>query len=122
MERFQYYLRGTRDLGLVIQDERQQGQDIRLRAFYRSHLIAGTRWTRFSAIIENVFLAPSHLSPGIQLADFVAGAIYAAHSENPDIKFFNIIKGQIPGNRYTGIRHGLKKWPDAKIRPKVKKR
>jgi len=76
MERFQYYLKAAGDFGLVIQDQRQTGQDIRLRAFYRTLLVAGTRWTRFPAIIENVFLAPSHLSVGIQLADFVAGAIY----------------------------------------------
>ncbi len=122
MERFQYYLQATGDVGLVIQDERQQGQDIRLRAFYRSLLIAGTRWTRFPAIIENVFLAPSHLSLGIQLADFAAGAIYAAHSPNPDLKFFNIIQGKITGNRYTGIRHGLKKWPEPKKPEPTKKR
>jgi len=38
IERFQYYLKATKDFGLVIQDERQKGQDIRLRAFYRSLL------------------------------------------------------------------------------------
>ena len=41
---------------------------------------AGTRWTVFPNIIEGVFLTPSHFSPGIQLADFVAGATYAAHN------------------------------------------
>jgi hypothetical protein len=122
MERFQYYLKATGDFGLVIQDQRQTGQDIRLRAFYRSLLVAGTRWTRFPAIIENVFLAPSHLSLGIQLADFVAGAIYAAHADKPDNKFFNIIRGKITGDRYTGVRHGLKKWPDPKHVPNIKKR
>ncbi len=112
MERFQYYLRATRDYGVVIQDERQAKQDVRLRAFYRGLLFAGTRWTRFPNIIESVFLAPSHFSTGIQLADFVAGAIYAAHgSHKPDAKFFNVIAGKITGNRQTGVRHGFKNWP-----------
>jgi hypothetical protein len=113
MERFQYYLRATNDYGVVIQDERQAKQDSRLRGFYRGLLFSGTRWTRFPSIIESVFLAPSHFSTGIQLADFVAGSIYAAHGspQRPDVKFYNIIAGKITGNRQTGVRHGFKKWP-----------
>jgi hypothetical protein len=112
MERFQYHLNATEDYGLVVQDQRQERQDLRLRAFYRSLLVEGTRWTRFPNILESVFLTPSHFSPGIQFADFVAGAIYAAHSpDNPDQKFFNIIQGKITGNKQTGVRHGFKKWP-----------
>jgi hypothetical protein len=66
----------------------------------------------FPSIIEGVFLTPSHFSPGIQLADFVAGATYAAHgSEQPDHKFYNIIRGKVTGNSLTGVRHGFKKWP-----------
>lgn len=112
MERFQYYLNATGDFGIVVQDQRQEKQDLRLRAFYRSLLVAGTRWTIFPNIIEGVFLTPSHFSTGIQLADFVAGATYAAHgSDNPDHKFYNIIRGKVTGNKQTGVRHGFKKWP-----------
>jgi len=112
MERFQYYLNATGDYGVVVQDQRQEKQDLRLRAFYRGLLVGGTRWTRFPNIIESVFLTPSHFSSGIQFADFVAGSIYAAHvPQNPDRKFFNIIQGKITGNKQTGVRHGFKKWP-----------
>src|ERR1022692_1820297 len=111
MERFQYYLTATNDYGFWFRVKRQEQQDLRLRVFYRSLLVAGTRWTRFPNIIEGVFLTPSHLSPGIQFADFVAGAIYAAHSDKPDNKFYNIIRGKITGNKLTGVRHGFKKWP-----------
>jgi len=112
MERYQYYLRATRDLGIVVQDERHPRQDVRLRGFYRGLLTTGTYWTRFPNVIESVFLSPSHFSTGIQLADFTAGAIYAAHcTENKDSKYFNVIKGKITGDKKTGKRHGFKIWP-----------
>lgn len=112
MERFQYYLRATKDLGIVVQDQRHPNQDKRLRAFYRSLLTAGTRWTRFPNVIEGVFLTPSDFSTGIQLADFIAGATFAAHCTGKrDTKYFNIIRGKITGDRKIGKRHGFKKWP-----------
>jgi len=111
MERYQYYLRASHDYGIIIQDQRRPHQDIRLRAFYRGLLAAGTQWTRFPNIVEGVFLTPSDYSTGLQIADFVAGSIYAAHSEKPDTKFFNIIRGKITGDKTIGKRHGLKKWP-----------
>lgn len=111
LERFQYYLNAIDDFGIVVQDQRQEQQDIRLRAFYRSLLVAGTRWTLFPKIVEGVFLAPSHFSTGVQLADFAAGAIYAFQASTPDAKFFNIISGKITGNKQIGVRHGFKKWP-----------
>lgn len=112
MERFQYYLRAARDLGVVVQDQRHPRQDIRLRAFYRSLLTTGTYWTRFPNVVEGVFLAPSDFSTGLQLADFIAGAIYAAHcTPRPDRKYFNIIRGKITGDPKIGKRHGFKRWP-----------
>lgn len=112
MERFQYYLRATRDVGVVVQDQRHPRQDIRLRAFYQSLLTTGTRWTRFPNVIEGVFLAPSDFSTGIQLADFVAGSIYAAHcTQKRDPKYFNVIRGKITGDPRSGKRHGFKTWP-----------
>ena len=111
MERYQYYLRASSDHGIIVQDERRPHQDRRLRAFYRSLLIGGTRWTRFPNILEGVFLSPSDYSTGLQIADFVVGSIYAAHSDNPDTKFFNVIRGKVTGDRRSGKRHGLKQWP-----------
>lgn len=112
MERFQYYLRAARDVGVVVQDQRHPRQDIRLRAFYRSLLSTGTRWTRFPNVIEGVFLAPSDFSTGLQLVDFVAGATYAAYCTTKlDVKYFNIIRGKITGDPKIGKRHGFKKWP-----------
>jgi len=111
MERYQYYLRASSDHGIIVQDERRPHQDRRLRAFYRSLLIGGTRWTRFPNILEGVFLSPSDYSTGLQIADFVVGSMYAAYSDKPDIKFFNVIRGKVTGDRRSGKRHGLKRWP-----------
>ncbi len=112
MERYQYFLRATHSFGIVVQDQRLPGQDIKLRAFYRGLLTTGTRWTRFPNILEGVFLTPSDYSTGIQIADFVAGACYAAHcSEKSDLKYFNVIRGKITGDPRSGKRHGLKRWP-----------
>jgi len=111
-ERYQYYLRATRDLGIIVQDHRRPHQDMRLRAFYRSVLTSGTRWTRFPNVVEGVFLTPSDYSIGLQLVDFVAGAFYVAHcTDKPDPKFFNIIRGKITGDPKIGKRHGFKRWP-----------
>jgi hypothetical protein len=112
MERYQYYLRATRDIGIIVQDQRRPHQDIRLRAFYQSLLTVGTRWTRFPNIIEGVFLTPSDYSTGLQIADFVVGSVYAAYgSDKPDVKFFNVVRGKITGDRLIGKRHGFKRWP-----------
>jgi hypothetical protein len=112
MERYQYYLRAVKDLGIVIQDERHPRQDVRLRGFYRGLLATGTYWTRFPNVIESVFLSPSHFSTGIQLADFTAGAIYVAHcTQKKDAKYFSIIRGKITGDKKIGKRHGFKLWP-----------
>jgi hypothetical protein len=112
MERYQYYLRASRDLGMIVQDQRRPHQDLRLRAFYRTLLAAGTRWTRFPNIIEGVFLTPSDYSIGLQLVDFVARAFYVAHcTERPDQRFFNVIRGKITGDPRIGKRHGFKRWP-----------
>lgn len=112
MERYQYYLRAARDVGIVVQDQRHPRQDVRLRAFYRSLLATGTYWTRFPNVVEGVFLAPSDYSTGLQLADFIAGAFYAAYcASRKDPKYFNVIRGKITGDPKTGKRHGFKQWP-----------
>ncbi len=112
VERYQYYLRAMRDGGMVIQDRRHERQDMRLRAFYDRLLSQGSFWTKFTNLIEGVFLTPSEYSVGVQLADFVVGAIYAAHrTPNPEPQFFKIIRGKITGDPRIGKRHGLKLWP-----------
>lgn len=81
-ERFQYYLQdvsrtvGDTQLGIVVADHRGKQQDESMR---RHHHGLVDRESLFSSnypnYVETLFLSPSHLSVGIQLADMVAGAI-----------------------------------------------
>src|SRR5262249_51854520 len=75
-ERFQYYLQdlertvGNRVNGIVVCDHRGPKDDERLRELH--HQLLGGRKAHFSQypnLIEGLFIAPSHLSVGIQLAD-----------------------------------------------------
>ena len=39
-------------------------------------------YSQFNNLIEGLFIAPSHLSVGIQFADLVAGAIFRKYEKN----------------------------------------
>jgi hypothetical protein len=93
-ERFQYYLQdlshniGSKINGIIICDHRQPKDDHQLRLLHQK-LLTGSK--THQNLIEGVFLAPSHLSVGIQLADMVAGAVYRKFSRQ-DNRFFDLIK------------------------------
>ena len=82
-ERFQYYLQdlertvGQRVNGIIVCDHRAPKDDARLRELHFQLLNSSkTTVTRYSNLIEGLFIAPSHLSVGIQFADMVAGAVF----------------------------------------------
>lgn len=85
-ERFQYYLQdlertvGASVNGIVVCDHRAPNDDKRLRELHHQ-LLAGkkTTFSHYGNLIEGLFIAPSHLSVGIQFADMVAGAVYRAY-------------------------------------------
>lgn len=69
---------GQRIHGIVVCDHRAPRDDARLRELH-SRTIArfnDNPGRRCSNLIEGLFMAPSHLSVGIQYADVVAGAVY----------------------------------------------
>ena len=117
-ERFQYYLQdlertvGQRVNGIVVCDHRAPKDDTRLRELHHQ-LLAGSKATfsHYENLIEGLFIAPSHLSVGVQFADMVAGAVFRAYAAS-DRRFFSQIeasfrrsaKGQIEG-------FGLVKFP-----------
>jgi hypothetical protein len=81
VERFQYHLQelsrsvGTEQYGVVVADHRGKDDDARLRRYHQILVNAGSKnFSRISNLVESVFLTPSHLSMGIQLADMIAGA------------------------------------------------
>lgn len=89
---FQQYLRDLqmmhdeRVYGIIVCDHRAPKDDQRLREMHHQMLVQQLAQSDgHIALIEGVFIAPSHLSVGIQLADMVAGALFRAQKEKtPD--------------------------------------
>lgn len=121
-ERFQYYLQGQTQVesnnawGIVVCDSRDPGHDRKLRNAHQT-LIDGTAsyGSRYSNLIEGLFLSPSHQSTGVQIADIVTGAVCYYYLTGKD-KFFTPIRdafrcdprdGHILG---WGIVHVPKVW------------
>jgi len=102
---------GSKINGIIICDHRGNKDDILLRDLHQKLLSGGKfNQSKYDNLIEGVFLAPSHLSVGIQLADMVAGGIYRKYYAN-DERFFNQIKSSIRehNNKFEG--YGIVKWP-----------
>src|SRR5690606_4571137 len=82
-ERFQYFLQdvsrtsGRTTLGIIVADHRGKGDDQKMRQQHQ-RLVGTTNpySSNYLNLIEGLFLAPSHMSVGIQFADMVAGAIW----------------------------------------------
>lgn len=73
-------LHRTRQHGIVVCDHRGAKDDALLRELH--HRLFRHRWDtvdRVAALVEGLFIAPSHLSVGIQFADLVAGAVYRCY-------------------------------------------
>lgn len=117
-ERFQYYLQdlektvGHRIYGIIVCDNRAPKDDTRLRELhYKLLTTQRTVTSNYANLIEGLFIAPSHLSVGIQFADMVAGAVFRAKKAN-DPRFFNQIRGSFrasPSGKLEG--YGVVKFP-----------
>lgn len=117
-ERFQYYLQdlertvGQKLNGIVVCDHRAPKDDARLRELHHKLMTGGkSTVSAYGNLIEGLFIAPSHLSVGIQLADMVAGAVYRAYRAK-DARFAEQIKGAFrtsPAGKIDG--YGLVKFP-----------
>ncbi len=117
VERFQYYLQdisresGADFNGLVIIDNRLSYDDNRLRTLHHKLMIIDKdTYSKFNNLIEGLFIAPSHLSVGIQFADIVAGAIFRKYEKNDDI-CFDKIKGSIRSRNGNILGYGIIKFP-----------
>jgi Protein of unknown function (DUF3800) len=117
-ERFQYYLQdlertvGQKLNGIVVCDHRGPKDDERLRELHHK-LLSSARSTisSYGNMIEGLFIAPSHLSVGIQFADMVAGAVFRAYRAQ-DTRFAEQIKPAFrtsPKGKFDG--YGLVKFP-----------
>jgi len=104
-ERFQYHLQELKANGIVVCDHRERGDDRRLREFH-DNLLSGrhSAYSKYENLVEGLFIAPSHLSVGIQFADMAAGAILRFVKDD-DRRFFDQIshtlrksrKGEVDG-------------------------
>ena len=117
-ERFQYYLQdisktsGQKINGIIICDHRAPKDDKRLQELHDKLLIGNhSSHSSYHNLIEGLFIAPSHFSVGIQLADMVAGAILR-NSKNGDTRFFNQLKKSFRSSPTGDINgFGLVKFP-----------
>ncbi len=119
-ERFQYYLQdleresGQDMSGMIVCDHRGPRDDKRLQAMHQRLLNQNSdKYSSYPNLIEGLFIAPSHWSVGIQLADMVAGAVYRKFVAN-DSRFYDQIESAFrksPGGKVEG--YGLVKHPKA---------
>ena len=111
-ERFQYFLQDNKSVGIVIADHRGRDDDRLLRAHHDT-LIAkpGNTVSGYGRLIEGLFLQDSCHSIGIQIADFVAGAIHRAYSTK-DGELAKIIKPKIRAKSDGTVQgHGIVHHP-----------
>jgi hypothetical protein len=117
-ERFQYHLQeisriaGTKQYGIVVGDHRGPSDDRRLRHHHERLLHSTSEFTSaYANLIEGLFIHPSNISVGIQLADMVAGAIWRKF-ERGDDRFYNMLEPSLrksPDGKVEG--YGLVKYP-----------
>lgn len=117
-ERFQYFLQdisrsaGSTHHGIIVADHRGRQQDEGFRRHHHNLVDqAGVFTANYENLIETIFLTPSHLSVGIQLADMVAGAVGRRFNSN-DETFYNHILPSFrsrPNGNIDG--YGLVKFP-----------
>lgn len=117
-ERFQYYLQdvsatvGDKQLGIMVADHRGTKQDSILRDRHRKLVGADDMHvSAYKNYVEMIFLSPSHLSIGIQLADMVAGAIARAYNTS-ETKWADQIHSSLRAKSDGSVEgYGLVKFP-----------
>ena len=67
-------------------------------------------FSHFDNLIEGLFIAPSHLSVGVQFADLIAGAIFRKFEKDDD-KYYNQIKESIRNRNGNVFGYGIVKFP-----------
>lgn len=97
-ERFEYHLSGIakitgrQEFGIVVADHRGGNDDKRLRQYHEKLLHSSSALTsKYKNLVEGLFIHPSNLSVGIQLADMVAGAVWRKYERN-DSKYYDLLK------------------------------
>ena len=129
-ERFQYFLQdstritGQTQYGIVISDHRMNADDKKLRKRHHDLMDGGNKYSsNYANIIETIMFSPSHVSPGLQLADMVAGAVHRAY-EHAQPEFATLVRPAFrtsPSGEISG--YGIVKMPrHGFIEPRIEKR
>jgi hypothetical protein len=117
-ERFQYHLQeigrltGRKEFGIVVGDHRGAKDDKRLRAHHEKLLHSSSDFTsKYLNLIEGLFIHPSNLSVGIQLADMVAGAVWRKF-ERKDETYYNLLLPSLRTSSQGKVEgYGIVKFP-----------
>lgn len=104
-ERFQYFLQdltktsGHHTTGIIVVDHRNGREDNRFREQHERLVRDTSQYSStYKNFVESIFLAPSHMSVGMQLEDMVAGAVLR-YFEHGDATWLDVIK---PSFRMNG--------------------
>jgi Protein of unknown function (DUF3800) len=121
-ERFDHFLQGSNDIGLIVVDSRLREDDARLRRFFSDLTEEGTPYMKLNRIIEGLFLGPSHYSIGLQCADLVVASTLAAErGVGQGSGYFKKLRPRFAVHPATqelaGV--GLKRFPDAEPRERT---
>lgn len=121
-ERFQYFLQDNDGLGMIISDHRGQDNDKLFRAHHQTLMDRQRRTSsRYDRFIEGLLLQDSCHSVGVQMADFVAGAIHRAYSTG-DNRLASIIKPRIRTKADGNILgHGIVHHPRDKFKMNLRR-
>jgi hypothetical protein len=119
-ERFQYFCGGLTDTrtgstyGIMVADHRGAQDDKRLRKHHEMLVHSGAEFTSsYRNIVESLFVQPSNLSVGIQLADMIAGAVWQKYERKNDA-WFKMMEPTLRRSRAGKVDgYGLIKAPKA---------
>lgn len=117
-ERFQYMLQDLSRMighsvhGIVVCDNRGAQDDEQLRNLHATLMSSSVdNVSKYQNVIEGLFIAPSHLSVGIQFADLVAGAIFRKFKAGDD-RFYNQVSQAIRTSSSGQVfGYGIVKFP-----------
>lgn len=102
-ERFQYCLQDQKDIGIVVADHRGRSDDKLFRSHHNALTSAsGRNRSGYDRLIEGLFLQDSSHSTGIQISDYVTGAIHRAYSLG-DGEHAAMFKSKMRGHKEDAI-------------------
>ncbi|MFN2490816.1 MAG: DUF3800 domain-containing protein [Actinomycetota bacterium] len=111
IERYEYLLRGAGIYGSIVIDQKSGKLDKVIRETAADLLVHGTRFTNIERVVDGLSVNPSSLSYGLQMSDFVVGALHtclrndiAAHALRVRANFHRKADG-------TAAGAGIKRYP-----------